>query len=1397
MTNLPKLLTSRARILHGFAAVSLIFCLFVSAAAEAQTPVTPAATPERPGPQDSYNVVYASRLFGYYRFPEVQTLTHQDCVEGGITKESAPEAYLFSQALDKADHEETALRVATGDNFAPFLLSRQMWDDGKAFNKAGALVEKEGALVEKEYYTQFNGEWMFNDEIERHHHDQWENILRGDSPIPIDNVGCFLRLMKFDAVVPGKHDFYFGPSRLQSLARYLQNGNPKSDRPGMHSTRMLGVNLYMQTRQVTSPVSQTALTAEQDPRTPPVAEGSKIRVTTPKTVLPWMRTVDIRNWVEGSKACVVEVDRLANSLRKGKLASIEPGEEGGICSNPEFRLDVKPTGDIRHPDDFIGTICEDRTLTSPCRPSKEVLKLDIDYAVAVVPPPAIGGHLVAWQRFNVAPPFFGFDRSSPGKMAADRPWVIKKQGAESIAVFGVVDPYLMQSVGRYNGTWLELHDDRARDFPVDDNYETDVQVGDPAEALRQAIEYCTAVEDCDPDTRTVLLAQMPRETADNMLSSFRGTGLVKKNIDLIITQADADPYRGTGFRTTTRTNEGKQVEFEDPVVVVPDPGAYCTDPDHPECTTVGLQQAKVTPGSFHAAGAPRVIVNESIRMTDVVPTEWFPGPVTALTEDYKTDHAVRLIDHLGRQKWENEPAMKDTALARTAVPSADDWKTGLMQIALKRMQSYCKSDAAMLQLRDVFFYMKAFAERPLNNNGYEAVLDAIFWKGDYIQCMSVAGSTINSLIQRSQDLQQRQYYGLTSDNSLTSDYSLLTAGVNADQKDSTLRLVAGKLLDPKKLYSVAVTDFLGYGDTGYPALQGAEPPPDTPWSKTKLLALSDAIGTDPTIHPTDPDTPGPVKAKDVLDSIIRVPQLPWSQIFHPAPIFTGYSKALTKALVNDGKPETDQLELAFRQRPMWSVELYKADFGYSMAAHSGLERAVPQEFPGVSAVDLTAQDSSSLTMDYLFRVQRDHGSHEIYAQSELNYGYKKTRTATKTPSTTPVNCQISYSVIAGCGDSYSRSQPANFVYEEMGYAYHFGKANNPYGWKLQLPLALQTQLSPSISLPEGLTGPMNNTTPIPSPKSYYVEGRPGFRLDFSFPKPANWTISQAGGAGGQGGGSQTGSGGGKGGKGGGGSPAGGAANGQNSSNGQNNSSGGAGGAGGGGGGGGNQTQTFDSFFEAGFELGPSLHGPNAFEFKDPTQWITSPANALNQLTGTACSAQSQGTITTVPVSGIANCFATALAPVPVGGAFTQPVFSRIDGGRTHFQDGLYFNYHLDIPVQIPAGHYTVFSNMEIVEDLRTDFFLGSRNDTPIDTHFLVDAKHALNVPIFTFFSGKLSLAPTFEMIYYTNKIGNNLYRSYSGSVALSYTFEKRTGLNTRKVFGYSNPVPTLPSLPSR
>ena len=63
---------------------------------------------------------------------------------------------------------------------------------------------------------------------------------------------------------------------------------------------------------------------------------------------------------------------------------------------------------------------------------------------------------------------------------------------------------------------------------------------------------------------------------------------------------------------------------------------------------------------------------------------------------------------------------------------------------------------------------------------------------------------------------------------------------------------------------------------------------------------------------------------------------------------------------------------------------------------------------------------------------------------------------------------------------------------------------------------------------------------------------------------------------------------------------------------------------------------------------------------------------------------------------------------------------------------------------------------------------------------------------------KISLAPSYEVIWFGNKVNRYTYASQSANVSLNYSFGWHSGLSWRKVLeGYSDPAPTLPPLPTR
>jgi len=92
-----------------------------------------------------YNVIYTGRLFGYFRYPGLQSLDDNEGCPADAAEEKPEPVAAFQETLNEAEGtlRGTTVRVAVGDNFAPFLLARQMWS------------QKERVLVPKEEFDYF------------------------------------------------------------------------------------------------------------------------------------------------------------------------------------------------------------------------------------------------------------------------------------------------------------------------------------------------------------------------------------------------------------------------------------------------------------------------------------------------------------------------------------------------------------------------------------------------------------------------------------------------------------------------------------------------------------------------------------------------------------------------------------------------------------------------------------------------------------------------------------------------------------------------------------------------------------------------------------------------------------------------------------------------------------------------------------------------------------------------------------------------------------------------------------------------------------------------------------------------------------------------------------------
>jgi hypothetical protein len=1378
----------------------------------------------------SYNVIYTGSLYGYFRYPEVQVLEPGGCPAFNPDDLGDPER-AFESVLNKAAesaHSDPVVRVATGDNFGPYLLARQAWNQD-----SNRLVPKD----EYEYlpHTPSSGKsaWPWVRVTDSHTDTKSTdtlNLNHGESDVPMDNVGCFIRLMHFDAIVPGKFDFYFGPERLRQLARFLKS--PPKDGPDKElfmPVRMLAVNLSLNTRYVdpTSPTQSPDNSGGGPSQALPGANGGPVPTASlPKVVLPWLRSVTIKdalvatakmNPTSGNEPNAVTLIKEARFDDKQKSIfwdcmknlnanSTCPSIVGMVPGRVNFRITANskldPDKDVHYEFTFaanLAAVCID---PSPVHPSKEDIKCggawaqlrpqaqdetkrptpDLDYALAPgqflqpntsctqrLQPDGTCPHIrksdntyqlkiegknsksIPPQKFSVQLPyledslnFYKQSGNPSGNLSYKLPWVPNDKpwvcaAKEHIAIFGVVDPSIGEFIGRLNDTWFSVRTKGTQFDPVV-NEETDLQVSDPAEALQQALQYFDESSDCT-HARKILLAQMTQSQAYDLAARV-STGSSGSPFDLVIAQADPDRASGDGeVKRYSKTGpydgaQPPQENFGSSQVLVP--GFHYGSQD-PYGLTVRLQVAKVerqtTGGKRERTVENNAVPNTSL-CSSAKPCNVDPMNNKDLQKKLTADPNTRqsLEEIIKPRTRPHTITYAALQLPQTVAPAGDrqpdprdwtyaQWATFFEHFGLEVMRETCHADVAFLQHRDVFF-PSSYTEpvdptgefyRKYDGRGIQALLDIVFWKGDFIQCMNLPGSTISSLLQTSKQFQNQDDLGVTTE--LSRNWALASLGVTGQDPQS--QLINGQNLDPKKLYSVAITDFLANGDTGYPALQGAEPYPAADWYKIPVHVLSYSLFASllPTVKP--PTEPRP---EQILDTLLR----DTSPVRQKAPE-PGVT-AWFQGLVPIGKQtKISPFDATARDVTRWSLNLYQLDGSYSLFAHRDKLAEVGQNFPGINQVDLSSPDSLSFAFDHLARLQWDHPSWLLFAQSELNYGAHNQRG--KPPN-----------------EAYQPSQTADYYSPQVGFGYrllpHF---LNPSSVTFQVPLELDTQVLRALTQ-YNIPCPANETcmkstataAPVYVDRSHFYSVRPGFRYAFSFLRPQQPGQGQGGGqSGGQSGGQ---------------------------AGGQSGQGGGGGGAGQGGAKGQGQGSTLDSYLEFGFADGQLRNGPNAFTFS---------------YTGTPAGGATLPNPQTCYVANLASCTGQLVGPT------IASQLIKVGSGRDHLQQGLYLNFRIDIPL----WHSTEFTLQSL-----GNFYFNRSGDAFVDTRYYDDLKGSFTVPIFR----KISLAPTYEVVWFKNKVLSNTYVSQSAYVSLNYSFGWHSGLNWLKVLeGYSDPVPTLTPIPTR
>jgi hypothetical protein len=521
--------------------------------------------------QESIDILYTGRLLGYYRLPETQSGNSKEafsepfqwCLDArtavspqGNDAMSAP-AHKFWETLQiqQYNHRSDRVLLGTGDNFALELPARVFKPNPAAGSSPSQSDAKAGWF---EYSKdQFNWDWDRGSDgrplgwvRDGQDSPKEKYILRnGFQVIPTDNVACFLAYAGYDAIVPGRHDFYYGPERVRSLARLLAS----MDDDKFHRVQMLAANLLIKTSWISGhnpiPDSQKPLL--------PFDVAKEENISFPKDgseVLPWLSRIEVQAKLEkGSEFRVVlmgpekdpDKDSLSVQNSAGKNVTqlqLEAGEacfEGavageipGIHNEKKKMCPVSTPGEGNKGDRIDGLTCQERPDQQNATPDNTLMRCFLNpvrplapgnYKVCMWPSKADSSRPQC-SRFTVAVPFLQYpDPDADSDVQTEklsvvrgegtfwqqyttpRPYLIKKVCARDssgkctgqllkVAVFGVVDTDLAQQVGEINGSWLATQSgnpDGPRD--IEKQHKMAIKTTDAAKAVKQLVDYW---EDC-------------------------------------------------------------------------------------------------------------------------------------------------------------------------------------------------------------------------------------------------------------------------------------------------------------------------------------------------------------------------------------------------------------------------------------------------------------------------------------------------------------------------------------------------------------------------------------------------------------------------------------------------------------------------------------------------------------------------------------------------------------------------------------------------------------------------------------------------------------------------------------------------------------------------------------
>jgi hypothetical protein len=951
----------------------------------------------QPAPKDfkTYTILYTGRLMGYARTPDTQRLSDIPPFPDNRDKQDNRIAAKYLKLFQTfGSHDEAVFRLGMGDNFAPDLASRTFELQENVTVPHNQVLPKE-VREPKDRFDFFAGAWHWVEPANRKdpaYLTAKQQMGLGHASIPYDNVAQFLIRAGYQVLVPGKHDFYYGPDRLRSLAALLeQNG-----------VRMLGSNLIISTTR--APQFDNVY-----PRTPerlqdhPYNTGFTVAAPDlPDVILPYKQEFVVKNGLmvlrKGTKNTVpqtefkkltaaqvdyapqfadVQICREANTPTDGNPGGVQPpGGPEAVCMQLVPAIHACPA-----PLPHQASTCS--VLAASAKVSQDAVYL-FKYATDQLVPglnhlfcAKANGAKWTCQPFQVEMPMFWYGSAVP-----PLPYALLHSTQMDLAVFGVVDPDLLSNVGLLNYGWLNDKD----------RWDTVAKVVSADYAIKQALEACNRDAACR-GAHKVVMAQMSYAKAAQLITKF------KEVFDAVISQADAQ--HNTGNRVITAGPDESGNEPESPFLLTP-PEPFDNAPEIPTFTPK-LSRARITSGVsrtlYHgiAAGTAQLITQHTdcatlgppdLRIIDDTqaplgcPAPPAAGQVPLISLSSAAESALRKLDV--------PPALQSPGAPPPPPAVASD---PVRDITLLAMKERLHTDIALLQKRDLFDADRLSGEQ-IRYVEVQNQLQQLIWKGDFLVKLHVTGATLKKVLKQSKKFDDLDQDALATE--VEKGRALLSLGIWKDPKDPDSFYVNGAKLDDALLYSVAASEYLGLGDTGYADLVTPDVPPNYRIEDFNRLYPIAGISCNylKRLAVNNLECDEAVLPAEYFDTSSQKPfdQTPG---FNALRRYLTVGKRLKPVPVGEGSSGTERYA---QQRHFWSLNLEYIDFSFTGTYINHINR-VAQPLSGISAPGVTTTGSHSLGADHKIRGTYDFGKGTFYLLNDSAYMQSST-TSSPVPTIT-------------------------------------------------------------------------------------------------------------------------------------------------------------------------------------------------------------------------------------------------------------------------------------------------------------------------------------------------------------------------------------------------------------